>query len=219
MKKGYLFIGLLTVLSFTVTGIFLIFTPDKIPAHYNAAGEVDRMGSKFEYLLFPIASALIGGLMALLAKTRKAGSTDENILLITGIASQLVFQALSVYFLYKAVTYDETIAVNASGAYKLSSILLGSLLAIMGNIMPKARRNFIFGMRTKWSLSNDAVWQKSQRFAGFTSVACGIGMIVSTIFTSGIFCLAISIVLILLWSLLCAIQSYRYYRIVKGDQS
>ncbi len=214
MKKGYLFIGLLIVLSFAVTGVFLIFTPDEIPAHYNAAGEVDRMGSKYEYLLFPIASALIGGLMVLLAKTRKAGSADERILLITGIASQLVFQALSVYFLYKAATYDGNIAVNASGAYQLSSILLGTLLAIMGNIMPKARRNFIFGVRTKWSLSNDTVWQKSQRFAGFTAVACGITVIIFAIFTSGILIFAISTILILLWSLLCAVQSYRYYRMV-----
>ena len=36
---------------------FLIFVwnklPDQVPGHYNAQGEVDRMGSKFELLLLP----------------------------------------------------------------------------------------------------------------------------------------------------------------------
>jgi uncharacterized membrane protein len=36
---------------------FLIFVwnklPDQVPGHYNAQGEIDRMGSKFELLLFP----------------------------------------------------------------------------------------------------------------------------------------------------------------------
>ena len=36
---------------------FLIYVwnklPDQVPGHYNAQGEVDRMGSKFELLLLP----------------------------------------------------------------------------------------------------------------------------------------------------------------------
>lgn len=38
--------------------IFLIFywgqIPDQVPGHYNAAGEVDRWGSKFELFILPI---------------------------------------------------------------------------------------------------------------------------------------------------------------------
>ncbi len=42
----------------------------------------------------------------------------------------------------------------------------GIAFVICGNIMPKSDRNEAFGLRTPWSLSNDEVWRKSQRFGG-----------------------------------------------------
>lgn len=33
--------------------------PDKVPGHYNAAGEIDRMGSKYELLITPIVGWLM----------------------------------------------------------------------------------------------------------------------------------------------------------------
>ena len=48
------FIGLIVYLA---SIFFLIYVwnklPDQVPGHYNAQGEVDRMGSKFELLLLP----------------------------------------------------------------------------------------------------------------------------------------------------------------------
>jgi uncharacterized membrane protein len=48
------FIGLVVY----ITSIFFLIyvwnkLPDQVPGHYNAQGEVDRMGSKFELLLLP----------------------------------------------------------------------------------------------------------------------------------------------------------------------
>jgi len=33
--------------------------PDKVPGHYNAAGEIDRMGSRYELLITPIVGWLM----------------------------------------------------------------------------------------------------------------------------------------------------------------
>ncbi|WP_026908127.1 DUF1648 domain-containing protein [Paucisalibacillus globulus] len=54
-------------LIFYVGSIILLITvwnslPDEVPAHYNALGEVDRFGSKFELLILPI----IGGFLLLM---------------------------------------------------------------------------------------------------------------------------------------------------------
>lgn len=52
--------------------ILLIFVwsklPDKVPAHYNALGEVDRWGSKGLLLIFPILGAFIFAMMQALEK-------------------------------------------------------------------------------------------------------------------------------------------------------
>ena len=40
--------------------------------------------------------------------------------------------------------------------------------------MPKAQRNSVLGLRTKWSMADDVCWQKSQRLGGFLMVGTGI---------------------------------------------
>ena len=49
---------------FYLASIILLITnwhalPDKVPAHYNALGEVNRYGSKWELLILPCVSAFI----------------------------------------------------------------------------------------------------------------------------------------------------------------
>lgn len=52
--------------------LFLVFAwnklPDEVPAHYNALGEVDRWGSKWELLLLPGIGVFIIFLMQILEK-------------------------------------------------------------------------------------------------------------------------------------------------------
>lgn len=42
--------------------------PDQVPAHYNAAGEVNRWGSKWELILLPTIAAFLAILMTFLEK-------------------------------------------------------------------------------------------------------------------------------------------------------
>ena len=60
MKKFYAWIVVLILLSFVMTGVFLTMAPDVVPVHFGPDGNVDRMGSKYEFLLLP-AIALFGG--------------------------------------------------------------------------------------------------------------------------------------------------------------
>ncbi|MGG0670711.1 DUF1648 domain-containing protein [Lederbergia citrisecunda] len=42
--------------------------PDQVPAHYNAAGDVNRWGSKWELILLPVIAALLAIFMSFLEK-------------------------------------------------------------------------------------------------------------------------------------------------------
>ena len=57
--------------------------------------------------------------------------------------------------------------------YSLVYILLGALFILMGNYMPKARRNRLFGVKTVWTLSSDEIWTKTHRFTGKLGVIIG----------------------------------------------
>ncbi len=69
-----MFLPLLAVL------IALPFLPDEIPAHYGFSGQVDRWGSKYETLYFPVLTLLFGffmlGMARVAVKQEKDGKNN-----------------------------------------------------------------------------------------------------------------------------------------------
>lgn len=102
MKYFYRIAQALIVLGFAGTALFLLLAPDTIPVHYNAAMEVTRMGSKFEFIIFPIISAGMGAVFLFLAKqarTKKlqGGALVEKIFLITAVGEVLLFHGIGLF--------------------------------------------------------------------------------------------------------------------------
>lgn len=215
MKKLYVFIYSAIVLSIVGTAILLVFSPETVPLHYNLKGEADRFGNKYEYFIIPLFNSLLGAFFMLYAKKqgKKGEPVNERILLYAGICTTLFFSALGFFFILIAINYspDAAAAVNVD-ILKFVSIAIGILFVLIGNIMPKMRRNSLFGLRTKWSMANDSVWQKSQRFAGISSVVCGLVLIIAAPFISFIRNLLLMTAVPVVWLILCVIASYRYYK-------
>lgn len=201
---------------FVGTAIFMAFMPDTIPAHYNMAGEADRFGSKYESLIWPVCAAVMGCMFLFPSKLPRGenAKSGEKVLLYAGICMVLFFTAMGFYFMAKSVRYDPVTASGADAAeiLRFSGIAAGVLLVLLGNIMPKARRNALFGLRTKWSMANDHVWRKSQRFGGFASVAGGLCVIAASVFASGMPQVLLTGGVIVLWLALCIVASYRFFR-------
>ena len=53
--------------------------PDKIPMHYNAAGEIDRWGKKIEIIFIPVMSWLLYGLITLTEQNPKYWNTGVQV--------------------------------------------------------------------------------------------------------------------------------------------
>jgi len=45
---------------------------------------------------------------------------------------------------------------------------------ILGNVLPRARPNWWFGIRTPWTLSNDRVWVRTHRVGGYLLAGAGV---------------------------------------------
>ena len=62
----------MTLILFIGSIIYLLFVwgtlPSEVPAHYNATGEVDRWGSKWEMIILPIIAAILWIGMTILEK-------------------------------------------------------------------------------------------------------------------------------------------------------
>ncbi len=182
----FMFLPLITVL------IALQFLPDTIPAHYDFNGKITRWGSKYESLISPIWTILFGffmlGMARYCAKKEEDGKNNENICLITGIACLILFNALTGYSLYTDFTKVENLSLVVVDINQITFGILGVSMIIIGNIMPKARLNSIFGLRTSWSMKNELTWKKSQRFGGILFIIAGIIIFVVSCLTKGMTC-------------------------------
>ena len=54
----------------------------------------------------------------------------------------------------------------------------GVMFIVTGNFMGKIRSNYIFGMRTPWTLSSELSWNKTHRLTGKLLMAFGLIVLV-----------------------------------------
>ena len=211
MKHGCKWILGMIVLSVIVTVVLMQFMPDQIPAHYNSAGVVDRMGSKYESLLWPATTAFMGGFFLFMTKVVKT-SSEKKVLHIVGIVMELFFVALGVYFMAKSIVYDPSLTASDTNmdVSRIAAIAIGIVLIVLGNYMPKISRNKLFGLRTTWTLSSDTVWQKSNRFCGICGVVCGLLVVLSAAILPSSAVLITCVGLFAAWVVLSVFASYRY---------
>ncbi|NLL42467.1 MAG: DUF1648 domain-containing protein [Firmicutes bacterium] len=177
MKKLKTTLYVLMLTPFAMSAIAFGFLPDRIPAHYGFDGMVTRYGSRWEVFLGPILYAAGGLFMHQMArfarKQEPDGQNNEKVIIISGVAMMLIFNVLAIRSLYTAHRQVENLYAEFD-LVKVMFSLIGLALIIIGNVMPKLKRNSIAGLRTKWSLSSERAWRKSQRFGGITLMITGL---------------------------------------------
>lgn len=177
--KKILFIT--SVIPLIIVLIALQFLPEKIPAHYDLHMNIDRWGSKYESLLFPAFTILMAAFMygmSRFAAKQENGESNQKVLLISGTAINFIFTAMTIWSLLSAFNAVENLKIGGKISINIIFISAGIVMTVIGNFMPKCKLNSVIGLRTKWSMANEDVWFKCQRFGGVLFVVCGIIMAV-----------------------------------------
>ncbi|NLY54406.1 MAG: DUF1648 domain-containing protein [Firmicutes bacterium] len=223
MQRTYSSIYALIMLSIIITVFFLAIMPDQVPMHYNALGQIDRIGSKYENLVFPLVVFLSGALFLALARyfRKKNEPENEQVILRSGIAMLVLFNVLFGYFMWKATSYtpEAELDTTAEGIYQIGSLGLGAALIALASLMPKTSINSVVGLRTGWSMKNERVWQRSQRFGGIAMAICGLAVIISGLFIKGVAGMLVGLGLLLVTALICVLASYRIYVADKNNHN
>ena len=176
-----------------ISALFAVqLLPEQIPAHYGLNNQVTRWGSKYEALIVPIVTAILGyfflGIAKTAAKHEENGNNNENVCIVAGIATLIIFNVMTGYTLYTGFNKVENLSFNKFDINQLLFGILGIAMIIIGNIMPKLRMNAAAGLKTKWSMKNETTWKKSQRFGGISYIIGGVVIVVICFFVQGIYC-------------------------------
>lgn len=192
---------ILMLLPWGMTLAILPHLPEQIPAHYGFDGQVDRWGSKYEALIFPVLALVTGclllGIARFAGKAEKGGANNRKVSLLAGVIALAVLDAMTLYFLYTDLAQVEDLTTLSLDLNQILFGLLGIGMIVLGNVMPKLRRNALIGLRTSWSQRSEAAWKKSQRIGGLVFVVTGILMVVLCLFVQGGWCFVGSTALLL----------------------
>lgn len=194
----------------------LWFLPEQIPGHYDSDNQVTRWGSKYEVLIVPIVTVVLGlfflGMAKVVARQEEHGNNNEKVCIAAGIVTLLIFNAMTGYILYDGFHKVENLS---SHPWDMNQILFGILgigMIILGNIMPKLRMNAVTGLKTRWSMKNETTWKKSQRFGGISYIIGGAVIVVICFFVRGMYCFLAAAAVI---AVLLAVDVFYTYKIAQ----
>ena len=154
----------------------------QIPIHWNMKGEVDNYGSKtFGLLMGP---GMVFFLTLLLALIPRMEPRKENL-----AQSQKAYKSVwGVVIIFMATLHLITILATLEYAVNISTLmafLMGILFIGIGNYLGKVRSNFMFGIRTPWTLSSEISWNKTHRLGGWLFFVIGLLVFLSGFLRNG----------------------------------
>lgn len=153
--------------------------PDQIASHWDINGRADDYSDKF-WAVFLIPIIMLGMFMLYLAIPKidplkvhvQASRKYMNVFWV------MMFAFFS-YLLFLILAW------NLSDAWNYSDILLNNftraiipafsvLVVVIGWMMGKVQRNWFMGIRTPWTLSSDAVWNKTHQVGSKLFIGAGL---------------------------------------------
>jgi uncharacterized membrane protein len=166
--------GALAVILAVLVGIAVAYPqlPERVPLHWNAHGQVNGWGPKWSLLLWGPGMMLLIILLFRALPWLSPKRFEVDSFRATYLYIMVVVVAMLAYI---------NLLILAAGLgmmLDISRALIGGislLIALMGNVLGKVRRNFFIGVRTPWTIANEQVWNGTHRFAARTFFMGGLG--------------------------------------------
>ena len=148
--------------------------PEQMPIHFDSSGEVDNHSSKafavFGMPLILVAlhwMCVLGSLMGDPKAKNLEGKMFTLVLWIIPCVSVLC----------NALVYCTALGMDMN-VEVIMPLLVGLVMVIIGNWLPKCKQSYTLGIKLPWTLADEDNWNRTHRFAGPIWVVCGIVIMV-----------------------------------------
>jgi uncharacterized membrane protein len=166
---------ILTVVAIAIYAYPLL--PDKVPSHWNMAGEIDGWASRNGHI-FGIGG-LVVGMYLLFLFLPHFEPRREHFLQSLGFY-QMIRNFMMAFF---ALLFGVTTYIGLTGTMlamdKIIPVAVGVLFILIGNYLPQIKSNFFMGIRTPWALDSEENWRKTHHLGAYTFVVGGLLFLVS----------------------------------------
>ena len=211
------------------TLIAIAFLPDIVPVHFDAYGNPDREGSKYELLILPASLFLVWILgdksVKFFTKNTKAddekqendAKINEKAIDTTLTITCAIMAVINLGVIYATFSHLESYSLPELDIIKIVTILLGLMFIGVGNFMPRTRTNSLIGFRCKWTMYNENTWRKSNLFAGIVMMVLGILIAVENLVFDDLTAAIIMIALLIVSIVTMSVYAYVVYQKEKNN--
>ncbi len=152
--------------------------PARVASHWDLHGQVNGwMSRTLLLLLLPVMAIAMTGILLIaphLDPKRRNFPLHAGAYWIVSNGVLILLAAVHVF----TIGYNLGWPVNISAAIGVG---VGLLLMVMGNVLTRVRPNWIFGVRTPWTLSSDRSWRETHRITGYLFVLVGLFVLVTAV--------------------------------------
>ncbi|CAN5177061.1 SdpI family protein [soil metagenome] len=153
----------------------------RLPMHFGLNGPDNYQPAAVALWSFPVIALGVTLFFAVMPAVMPRTGRLER--------SQSAYQAVWLGVLMVLAITQAAIVAAAVGATSDSERIVfagvGALLIVLGNLMGKIRYNYVFGVRTPWTLADERVWDKTHRFMGPWFMAWGPCVLAVAVFAPG----------------------------------
>jgi uncharacterized membrane protein len=146
------------ITAFALSILFYNFLPENIITHWGLNGEANGFTPKEGGILF--IPLIMTGLLVLLYFLPKIDPLRKNIEDFKGEYHKMIL-TMTAFFLYLQLVL---IILNLGFVFDIRQLLapaFSGLIYSIGILIRKAKRNFLIGIKTPWTLNSDKVWEKT----------------------------------------------------------
>lgn len=148
--------------------------PEKMPTHWNMAGQIDGWSSK-PFAVFGIPLMMLAFQWICVLATSADPKKEHH----PSKVLHLVFWMIPVISAVLSVLIYAAALGNQVRMEMVMPVFIGLVLAIIGNYLPKCKQNYTIGIKIPWTLNSEENWNRTHRFAGRLWVVCGLAMMLT----------------------------------------
>lgn len=169
-NASYGIVGVLVVLSALAGVVLYGALPEQIATHFGVSGEANGFTPKlFALILTPLLMTVLSIVLFFIPRI---DPLQKNIEQFRSQYNLLVVLIIS----FLAYLHGLIIVWNLGYEFNMSKVVvpsIGVLLMGVGYSIRQAKRNWFVGIRTPWTLSSDAVWEKTHILASELFIISG----------------------------------------------
>ena len=176
-SRKTILIWALSLLPLLATLIAWGFLPEEIPIHWTTHGP-DGFADRSLIWLFACLGAFMAILFTVIPLIDPNGKNFQRFM---EYYEMFTLAVVGFFAIITGIILSESFRPGQLEVGQMVVLMVGLLFLVVGNLMPKLKKNYFIGIRNPWTLSDSDIWNRTHRLGGIIFFIFGLSVTLWTL--------------------------------------